>query len=272
MNEYSVLMSVYNKENPEYLKQSIQSMLEQTAVTNNFVIICDGPLTEALDAVLADYENKIPKLFTIVRLPQNKGLGAALNEGIKHCKNELIARMDSDDISCSDRCALQLEIFGRPESVDIVSGTIRESNENMEYTGILKKLPRNHNELLIYAKRRCPFNHPCVMYKKSAVLDAGGYQPFYLFEDYHLWVRMLTNGSIGYNIELPLLDMRAGSSMYKRRGGLKYLQSSIRLRYWMKKIGFIGLTDLIFCVLGQGIVCLLPNSLRRGIYKRFLRS
>jgi len=271
MNKYSVLMSVYDKEKPEFLQASIDSMLSQTVPSNDFVIVCDGPLTFKLDMVLGKYSEQYPQI-NIVRLTENKGLGDALNEGMKHCKNELIARMDSDDISRPNRCKLQLETFAGDESVDIVSGTVAECTMDMEKTGKFKKLPCGHAEILRYAKKRNPFNHPCVMYKKTAVLSAGGYQSFYLLEDYFLWIRMLMNDAKGYNIDLPLLDMRAGADMYRRRGGGKYLQSAVRLRQWMKKNKFIGWGDFLVCVVGQSIVYLLPNSFRGLFYRRFLRK
>ena len=130
MNKYSVLMSVYEKEKPEYLRQSIKSILAQTVKTDEFVIVCDGPLTQQLEKVLEEYATKLPELFKIVRLETNRGLGMALNEGLRHCSNEIVARMDSDDIAFSDRMEKQLSVMER-ENVDIISGTVVEFTENI---------------------------------------------------------------------------------------------------------------------------------------------
>ena len=104
MSDYSVLMAVYSKEQPEHLRQAMESIYNQTVPTNNFVLVCDGPLTGELDAAISDMQERFGASLEIVRLANNGGLGNALNEGIKHCKNELIARMDSDDIAYPDRC------------------------------------------------------------------------------------------------------------------------------------------------------------------------
>ena len=219
-SKYSVLMSVYHKEKPEYLKQAIESIQAQALLTDDFVLVCDGPLNDALDGVIFAKQQEMGTVLNVVRLAKNGGLGNALNEGIKYCKNELIARMDSDDIAYPDRCEKQLSVF---------------------------------------AKKRNPFNHPCVMYRKSVVEAVGSYQDFYLLEDYYLWLRMLMAGYQGYNIQEPLLHMRAGSEMYKRRAGWKYAETQMRLFRFMRGSGFIGNGQYIkSCVIRSGSA-LAPN-------------
>lgn len=264
---YSVLMSVYCREKPSYLQQAIESMISQSVRTDNFVLVCDGPLTPELDAVIEHYK----KDLYVVRLPQNGGLGKALNEGMKHCKNELIARMDSDDISRPDRCEKQLAIFASKD-VDIVSAALEEFSETPDKVEAMRVPPETHEEILQFAKSRNPFNHPCVMYKKSAVLAAGGYQDFYLLEDYYLWIRMLLNGCKGYNIQEPLLWMRAGSDMYKRRAGWKYAKAQQKLFKYMYKQGFITKAGQIkSCAVRTCSACA-PNWLREIMFKRILRK
>ena len=212
---YSVLMSVYHKEKPEYLKQAIASIQAQTLPTDDFVLVCDGPLNDALDAVIAKKQQEMGKTLNVVRLAKNGGLGNALNEGIKHCKNELVARMDSDDIAYQDRCEKQIAVFYKHPEVSICSGIVEE------------------------------FTSPCVMYKKSAVEAVGSYQDFYLLEDYYLWLRMLMAGYQGYNIQESLLHMRAGSDMYLRRAGWKYAKTQARLFKFMKNWYLIRVLLLI---------------------------
>ena len=237
--EYSVLMSVYHKEKPEYLKQAIESIQTQTLSTNDFVLVCDGPLNEQLDGVIAMKQQEMGESLNVVRLAKNGGLGNALNEGIKHCKNELVARMDSDDIAYPDRCEKQIAVFNTHSEVSICSGIVEEFTTDPNTVDTRRVLPETNAEIVEFAKKRNPFNHPCVMYKKSAVEAVGSYQDFYLLEDYYLWLRMLMAGYQGYNIQEPLLHMRAGSDMYLRRAGWKYAKTQARLFKFMKQQGFI---------------------------------
>ena len=270
--EYSVLMSVYHKEKPEYLKQAIESIQAQTLSTNDFVLVCDGPLNEQLDSVIATKQQEMGESLNVVRLAKNGGLGNALNEGIKHCKNELVARMDSDDISYPNRCERQLVVFNIHPEVSICSGIVEEFTTDPNIVDSKRVPPETNTEIVEFAKKRCPFNHPCVMYKKSAVEAVGSYQDFYLLEDYYLWIRMLMAGCQGYNIQEPLLHMRAGSDMYLRRAGWKYAKTQAKLFKFMKQQGFIGNGQYIkSCVIRSGSA-LAPNWLRKFMFEKVLRN
>lgn len=270
--EYSVLMSVYNKEKPEYLKQAIESIQAQTLPTDDFVLVCDGSLNEALDEIIALKQQEMGVTLTIVRLEKNSGLGNALNEGIKHCKNELIARMDSDDIAHPERCRKQITVFNTHPEVSICSGIVEEFTTDPYTVDAMRVPPETNAEIVEFAKKRNPFNHPCVMYRKSAVEAVGSYQNFYLLEDYYLWLRMLMAGYQGYNIQEPLLHMRAGSDMYKRRAGWKYAKMQAKLFRFMKRQGFIGNGQYIkSCVIRSGSA-LAPNWLRKFMFKKLLRK
>ena len=155
-DKYSVLMSVYHKENPEYLRAAMNSIWEQTVKTDDFVLVCDGPLTPELDAVIAEMQEEHPEL-TVVRLAKNGGRGNALNEGMKHCKNDLVARMDSDDISRPDRCERQLAVFRDYPEVSIVSGVVEEFTQSTEKIDSRRVLPETHKEILDFARKRNPF-------------------------------------------------------------------------------------------------------------------
>ena len=213
---YSVLMSVYHKEKPEYLKQAIESIQAQTYPTDDFVLVCDGPLNSELDAVITTKQQEMNGVLKVYRLDKNEGLGNALNAGINHCKNELVARMDSDDVAYPNRCEKQIDVFNTHPEVSICSGIVEEFTTDPEVVDARRALPETNAKIMEFAKKRNPFNHPCVMYKKSAVEAAGSYKDFYLLEDYYLWLRMLMAGYQGYNIQEPLLHMRAGSDMYMR--------------------------------------------------------
>lgn len=270
MGNYSVLMSVYNKEKKDYLIQSIDSILNQTVPCDDFIIVCDGKLNEELDAVLEMYKDLHPQTIKLVRLQNNVGLGSALNEGMKWCKYPIIARMDSDDISAANRCEVQLAVIEK--GYHIVSGTIEEFEDTIDNPVALRIVPETNKEINDFIKRRNPFNHPCVMYLKEAVENAGSYQHFLWFEDYYLWARMLLNGIKAYNIQNTILYMRSGTDMYKRRGGIEYLKSMYKFRRYLLKIGLSGKSDFLITVIGQSFTCIVPNKIRKLIYQYFLRE
>lgn len=217
----------------------------------------------------------VVQLYSLVknieRLKTNGGLGNALNIGIKHCKHELVARMDSDDISRSDRCEQQLKVFQKHPDVSICSGIVEEFIVSTSEIEARRVSPETQNEIVQFAKKRNPFNHPCVMYKKSAVEKSGGYKDFYLLEDYYLWIRMIQAGFQGYNIQEPLLWMRAGSEMYKRRAGWKYVKSQITLFKYMKDIEFISEVQYLKSISTRFLSSLMPNGIREAMFKIFMR-
>lgn len=267
-SKYSVLMSVYAKEKPENLCEAIESVFRQTKKTDDFVLVCDGPLTDELDEVISRYSERL----SVVRLPQNVGLGRALNEGIKYCKYNLVARMDSDDISRPDRCQKQLSVFRKNPQVSITSGIVEEFTESIDKVYSKRVPPEKHKQILKFAKNRNPFNHPCVMYKKYDVLAVGGYQDFYLLEDYYLWIRMLLNGAIGYNIQEPLLWMRAGDDLYKRRSGWMYAKSQCKLFMYMREKEFISDFECAGACILRICSSIAPNWLRKAVFYLFLRK
>lgn len=270
--EYSVLMSVYQKEQPDYLRQSMQSIYGQTMPTDDFVLVCDGPLTPELDKTITEMQKLFGGRLHILRLSENQGLGRALNAGIKACRHEFVARMDSDDISRPDRCERQLKVFADHPELSLVSGTVEEFSDSIEHVYASRCVPAHQDEILAFAKQRNPFNHPCIMYRKSHVEAAGGYQDFFLLEDYYLWIRMLQQGMQGQNIQEPLLWMRGGSAMYKRRGGWKYVKSQYALLRYMHATGFINLPAFLLSAFMRIVAAVAPNALRALLFQRMMRT
>ena len=268
---YSVLMAVYKKEDPVFFRQSIESMIEQTLPFTDFVLVCDGPLTKALERVIHWAEERLGERFQCIRLKENRGLGNALRIGVPRCRCSVIARMDSDDISRPDRCEKQFRILEK-DGYSIVSGTLQEFAETPGDLQRFRILPRTSAEIREYAKKRNPFNHPCVMYRKEDVLKAGNYQDFPGFEDYCLWVRMLMEGAEGYNIQEPVLDIRAGNGMYSRRGGISYLRWLLRFQKYLLDKKFITKERYIKNCVVRTLVSLIPGGLREKFYKLFLRG
>lgn len=266
---YSVLMSVYTKEKPSYLKLAIESIINQTIITDDFVIIEDGELNSELESIILEFESKYPFIH-VHRRSENKGLGISLQEGVNYCKNEYIARMDSDDYSLPNRIEKQLEVMKK--GFDIVGTNIDEFEDNPDNILASKKMPKSKAEIKSYFKFRNPFNHPSVMYKKSAVIAAGNYHDFYRLEDYELWIRMLANGASCCNIQKSLVRMRVNNEFYKRRGGKANLSSHLKLKKMMLNHKQISIFDYIKgCMLMIGrAYC--PGSIKQFLYKHFLRK
>lgn len=268
---YSVLMSVYKNENPRYLRASVESMLAQTVKPEDFVLVCDGPLTEELDQVIRDYKELYPNLFQIIRLKTNQGLGIALRTGLKKCKYDLVARMDSDDIAFPNRCERQLQAMEEHQA-DMCSGTILEFKEDPSQILAQRRVPQTNEEICIRAKRRNPFNHNCMFYSKKAVEEAGSYRHCPWFEDYYLWARMLQRGSRGWNLQEPILYARTGDAMYQRRGGIAYVKAMLKFKRRLKAMGFYSWKDFLISAGGHTLVCLVPNRVRKVIYEKLLRK
>lgn len=269
--KYSVLMSVYFKENPEYLKQSIISMLEQTIAPNEIVLMKDGPLTAELDAVLDEFKNN--RSIKVVALEKNMGLGKALNIGLKKCSNELIARMDTDDISVRERCEKQLKRFEENSELCVLGSVVHEFINDPQNTVAYRKVKTKHEDIVKQMKFKSAMNHPSVMYKKSRVLEAGNYQDCFLNEDYYLWIRMIKKGFIFENIDEPLVKMRISNESYKRRGGWKYFITQRKLFKYMLQHKMINTFQYAFNITNRFTVqFLVPNSVRKFLYLNFLRE
>lgn len=268
--KFSVLMSLYVKEKPEYFHQCMESILSQTVPADEIVIVKDGPLTEELETVLSAYTAREPELYTLVPLEKNMGLGLALAEGILHCKNELVARMDTDDIAVKDRFEQQLAAFEADPMLDICGGQIVEFEDSPDVVAARRTVPLDHDAIVKYQKRRDAFNHMTVMYKKSAVLRAGNYQSALLMEDTLLWVNMILSGARCSNLPADLVYARIGRGMYERRGGFSYFKKYCSGRRKIKETGFIGYYDYFLTLAVQFAVAVFPSGLRGFLYKKVL--
>lgn len=271
MRNFSVLMSVYAREQSNFFKVALKSIFAQNVLPTEIVLVKDGPLTQELDNVIADFCEKYDSI-KIVEIAKNVGLGNALNVGLAACTNDLVARMDSDDLSFPKRFEAQLQIFDKDPNVDVVGAWIDEFEKDTSNIVSTRKLPENHKDIFQYAKSRCPVNHPVVMFKKQSVLDAGGYQHFPLFEDYYLWVRMLLNGAKFYNIQESLLYFRCSPDMYKRRGGWKYAIDECRFQSTIQQMQFINTQTCLKNISIRFTTRILPNFLRTILYKKALRK
>lgn len=270
LEAFSVLMSLYEKEKPEYLGQCMKSILHQTVIPNQIVIVKDGPLTEELEAVLMSYVKRNPKLYTIVPLDTNQGLGLALAEGILHCRYDLVARMDTDDLSVKTRFECQLKEFQADPKLDICGSHIVEFEDSPKNIVSKRSVPLEDADIKGYQKRRDAFNHVTVMYRKSMVLKAGNYQSCLLMEDTLLWVHMIQAGAKCRNIDKSLVYVRVGEDMFRRRGGWSYLLKYREGRKKVRETGYISWYDYLITVGIQCIVVFIPANIRGIIFKKIL--
>lgn len=266
--KYSVLMSLYKKEKPEYLRLAIDSMINQTVPPDEIVIVEDGPLTDELYAVLDEY----PMLHR-VKNETNLGLGLALNAGLKKCKNELVARMDTDDCSKPERCEKQLEFLNSNPDISVVGGQIEEFIELPDHIVAKRIVPLKDIELKEFNKKRCPFNHVTVMFKKKDIIEAGSYQDWFWNEDYYLWIRLALAGKKFANLPDVLVLVRTGEDMYQRRGGIKYFQSEAKLQKFMLDNNIINKPRYLINISERLVLqVLMPNKLRGWIFRTFARN
>lgn len=260
---FSVLMSIYHKETSANLEQCLNSILTQTKLPSEIIIVEDGPLNDELYEELEKWESKLP--ITRIVLQENRGLGVALNVGLSHCSFELVARMDTDDLCLAERFEKQLNVFDNLD-VDVCGSWISEFETNPDLINSIRMLPEFHEDLLLYSKFRNPINHPSVMFKLSKVINCGGYEDVRFFEDYYLWLKLLDSGSNFYNIQEPLVNMRAGISQLLRRSGLSYAKDEYKFLHRCWKSGFFSFFHFLRGCIFRVPVRIFPRALVGKIY------
>lgn len=268
---FSVLLSLYEKENPSFLTDSLNSIYDQTLPADEVVLVEDGPLTPELYAILNKFKTERDN-FRTIKLEKNSGLGAALNEGLKHCSFDIVARMDTDDIAKKTRFEKQIKFLTDNPDIDVVGSWVDEFTDNNKNVKTIRKVPQSSTEILEYCKSRCPVNHPTVVFRKSAVLKVGGYLTQYFPEDYFLWIKMLMNNSHFFNIQESLLYFRKSKDTIRKRGGWKYAWDEIHIQKMIYDIGFINKPTYLRNCSIRFFVRIIPLSLRKFIYRKFLRK
>lgn len=261
---FSVLMSVYARETPAFLQASLRSLLEQTEPAEQIVLVKDGPLTLELDAVIDSFKELLP--LDICVLPTNQGLAVALNEGLKYCRHDWVARMDSDDISLPERFAVQSAFLVMNPEVDVLGACIEERDSDMRLVLARREVPCRHAEIMRFAKRRSPVSHPVVVFRKAVVLAVGGYPLFQRAQDYALWSLLLVRGYRFANHPECLLWMRTGDGLMARRG-YRYFLNELKLLGFQREIGLLGWHDYIFNVMARFGLRVVPSRLKQLIYK-----
>ena len=272
MEKFSVLMSVYKNTKATELRECFDSLLEQTVRADEYILVVDGAISEELQTQIDGLKTDIPSLI-VVPLEVNRGLGLALRAGMEYCSNELIARMDTDDIAEPTRFEKQLACFERDPDLSIVGSNIAEFQDEANNITSYRNVPETHDEICEFLKKRCPFNHMTVMFKKSEVEKAGGALDWHYNEASYLWVRMYLAGSKFYNIPENLVFARIDANTFKRRGGYKYYKSERDLFKFMRKNGIISAGAYMKAKLVRFITyVLMPNGMREWAFKKFARG
>lgn len=268
--KFSVLMSLYFKEKEDYLLSCLESLKQQTRQANEIVLVFDGEVSETLESIVQNFAEKLP--LVIIRLPQNVGLGRALNEGLKHCSNEWVFRMDTDDICLPTRFEKQINFICQNPNVVLLSSQVEEFDETMVESIGIKQVPINDDEIRTSALLRNPFNHMAVAYKKSVIEQVGGYQHHLYMEDYNLWLRVIAQKYEVYNLPDVLVNVRSGSAMYARRKGWDYIKSEYQLAKLKKELGLQSLISSSMFFILRALPRLLPTSLLGRLYKKLRKG
>lgn len=262
-------MSVYKKVRTEELEISIKSMLEQTLPPDEFVLVIDGPIGCELKATIKHFIEDNPELFTIVELDDNHGLAYALNRGIEATKNELIARMDSDDFSLPQRCEKQVNEFINDNELMLLGTNIGFFKTTpTEELSIKRNYPTDLESIKKSLRRNDPFSHPTVMYRKTAVMACGGYDSsLRRRQDYDLFSKMVVNrGYKAANLPDKLLLFRADDEYSLRNKSKESCDNRVLIQKRILKRGDCGINDFLFVWIAMTVSKLIPNGLYKIIY------
>lgn len=269
--KFSVVICVYGKDNSKYFQQAMDSIIQQTLLPDDIVIVVDGPVPLSIENIIKSYEVK--KEVRVKRLQKNQGHGNARRIGLRLAKFDYVALMDADDISMADRFERQISIAEKHPEYSVIGGNIEEFDDITGNSLGKRIVPKTDYEIKKYLKSRCPFNQMTVLLKKADVEKAGGYLDWYLNEDYYLWIRMVLSGAIFYNCQAILVRVRGGNDMYKRRGGWKLFINESKLYWYMYKNKLISVSHCAYNIILRLLVqVLMPNSVRRIVYKKFARK
>lgn len=270
MIKFSVLISIYAKESPEFLTQVLESLTVQSLPADEIVIVKDGIVGSELESVLDQYAKKLP--LKVVGYDQNRGLGYALAFGLQQCRYDWVARMDADDIAVKDRFEKQIAYLEQHPEVELLGCSTMEFTDSASDARIGRRLPCSHEEIRNFLKKRNAFNHMTVVFKKQAALDAGNYRESPGFEDYYLWVRMVLNGVRTANMPDSLVYARVGNDMIGRRIGFRYAKEEYRFYKKLRKLKFLNYAEFIKVVCMRIPLRLVPKPMLAFIYKKLLRK
>ena len=268
--EYSVLMAVYKNDKPEYVRLAIESMLNQTILPEQFVIVIDGTVSDELLNTIKGYNYN--QTFAVINLPENRGLAHALNIGIKHCRNELIVRMDADDISLPTRCEEELKLFEQYKELALCGCNIDEFYDEVTNIKTSRIVPSEYDEIRKFGRKRQPFNHPTIMFKKSELEKIGGYTEIRRKEDFDMFSRMIASGAYVRNINRSLYLYRANDGNYLRRKSKENLIAAIEVYKLHRARGGCNWVEFIEICMAEIIFYILPFRIMKYVSDKLLRD
>ena len=273
VGDFCVLLPVYRGDNAAFFRRAVSSVtLDQTLRPAELVVVVDGPVGPSLTAALDDLgagrlSGGVPVRF--VPLPENVGLARALEAGLAACSHEVVARADADDVSLPQRFERQIPLVA--DGLDLLGSAITEFESDESLPGVTRTLPTAASEIAEMARFRDPFNHPSVVYRRSAVAAAGGYEHLDKMEDYWLFARMVAAGARVANLAQPLVLYRVGAGAYGRRGGGGMLASELRLQWRFLRAGFTTPAQFVRNVAVRGGYRIVPAGLRKPAYRVMIR-
>ena len=306
MLKFSVIISIYKSDVPDLVRVALDSLMQQTLLPNEIVIVGDGPVPAELEQVVSSFKCQVSKIRTtpnpsfakggdlvpedgkesletrnqkpetiVTYLPQEKngGLGEAMRIAAEAAKYDYLARMDSDDICLPDRFEKQMKCFEEDPELSLVGGMITEFDGEPENIIAKRILPLEDAEIKRMMRGRCAVNHVTVIFKKADLMKSGNYQPFWKQEDHYLWARMMEHGCKFRNIPDVVVNVRSGKDQIARRGGLRFYKSVVRVFWYMYRHGLISFGYFLYICTVRGIVqVLMPNRLRTWVYLHLLRK
>ncbi|MBR1392694.1 MAG: glycosyltransferase [Ruminococcus sp.] len=269
---YSVLITVYDKELPENLNDSLESMLMQSYPPTELILVCDGRLTCELNIIAKSFESEYKKMLKVIRIDEHVGAAAAINEGIKECTCPFIVRMDSDDVSYPDRCLKQMKLFAERPDLDMV-GTFAEVYDITEGKTVgVKHMPTSNKKIKRYARRRNPFCRQTLAFRRELAIEVGGYAELEECEDYEFAVRMLSAGAKARNIPEALVRYRVSEEDYRKRKSWKATKNFIAVRKLNRRNGSCSMLDVMIPSAVQLGLCVLPWRVTKKFYCRMRKN
>lgn len=262
MIQFSVLISIYCKENPDWFREALDSILRQTIQPTEIILVEDGPLTPTLYAIIDEYQKKY-SIFNIVKNETNLGLGLALRNGVEAANTDVLVRMDTDDII--PECRFEHQLKKIEEGYDVVSCWAQLFMDDFKNVIAVKTRPEHHEDIIKLAHKRSPICHAGTVFRKSALIKAGNYQHCKLYEDYHLVARLIMSGAKFYNCQEILYYVRVTPEQMNRRSGFDYLKTELSFFKEFKKMGFFSMKDYLVNSIIRIIVRLMPGNLKQKV-------
>lgn len=270
---FSVLISIYYKEKPEHFDACMKSIWDQqTLKPTEIILVEDGPLTVELYESISLWQERLQQTLRVIKLEENVGTGKAKNIGLQHCQYEIVSIVDTDDISVSDRFEKQMQCFEADGDLVILGGQINEFVDDISSPSGMRVVPLDNQALRHYAKKQSPFNNMTISYRKSKILEVGGYQHHLWMEDYNLFLRVIAKGYKIQNLADVLVYARIDNGMHARRKGFEYIKSEKQLLNLKKELKLQNSIHANILFLVRSAFRLMPSSMLGKLYNTFLRK